>query len=222
MAAPSAKRQQIDKISKTMVMTLSIASFLVVFSAVACRSLLSQRAYQAKVISKKENARDQLIKNLDASNTLINAYKTFTSTSQNAIGGDPNGTGPKDGDNAKIILDALPSSYDFPGLANSLDKLLSDNNVKINSLSGSDEQVAQQTNVSSATPVAVPIPFQVGVTGNYRAIENLISVFEASIRPIKANIVKLSGNDKTLTLDFAGQTFYQPSRALQNTTEVVK
>lgn len=221
-ATPSTKRLQIDKANTAMVVTLAIASFMVVFSLVAGRALLSQRAYQARVIAKKEAAKTQLLKNLEATGTLINSYKTFIGTSQNVLGGNPGGSGPKDGDNAKIILDALPDAYDFPGLANSLDRLLSDNNVKILSIAGSDDELAQQTNQSSATPVAVPIPFQVTVSSSYSSIQNLISVFERSIRPIQANTLKISGNDKTLTVDMTAQTFYQPGKTLQNTTEVVK
>lgn len=216
------KRVQINKASTVMVTTLSIASFLVVFSLVAGKALLSQSAYQNRVISKKEKARNQLKTNIDASGTLINAYKSFIGTSQNVINGNPNGTGPKDGDNAKIILDALPSQYDFPALANSLDKLLSDNNVKIVSITGSDDELAQQTNQSSTTPTAVAVPFEINVSGDYASIQNLITVLERSIRPIQALTVKLAGNDKSLSLDIQAQTFYQPAKALGNATEVVK
>lgn len=216
------KRMQIDKANTVMVIVLSVTSFIIVFSLIAGKALLSQRAYQAKVITKKEKARDQLKTNIDTSGTLRTAYQSFIGSSQNIISGNPAGTGPKDGDNAKIILDALPSQYDFPALANSLDKLLSDNSVKISGITGSDDELTQQSNLSSATPTTVPIPFSINISGNYKSVQNLISVFERSIRPIQPTVLKFTGSDKTLNLDMKAQTFYQPAKSLQNTTEVVK
>ncbi|MGZ6005300.1 MAG: type 4a pilus biogenesis protein PilO [Candidatus Saccharimonadales bacterium] len=218
----SSKRLQINKASTVMVASLAITSFILVFSLIGGKALLSQRSYQAKVIAKKEAARDQLKANIDATGTLINSYKSFIGTSQNVIGGNPNGTASNDGDNAKIILDALPSQYDFPALATSLDKLLSDNSLKIGNISGTDDELTQQSNQSSATPTPVAIPFNVGVSGTYKSIQKLISVFEKSIRPIQISNLTFAGNDKSLTVNILAQTYYQPEKDLTITTEVVK
>src|SRR3990167_8047567 len=107
-----------------MIAVLAASTFIVVFTIVAGRALLSQRSYQARVIDKKEKARDQLKKNIEETKTLVTSYKSFTDRSENVLGANPAGQGEKDGDNAKIILDALPSKYNFPAIAPWMDKLI--------------------------------------------------------------------------------------------------
>lgn len=218
----SSKHLQIDKANTVMIAAVAISSFIVVFSLVASKALLSQRAYQSRVITKKERARDQLKKNLTASDTLITAYKDFVGTSQNALGGNPNGTGDKDGDNAKIILDALPSKYDFPALATSLDKLLSQNGIKINSISGSDQELTQLTQKSSNNPASIEMPFTVDVSSDYGGIQNLIGVLEKSIRPIHVDNISFSGSDNNLNVTINAKTYYQPEKDLSINEEVVR
>jgi hypothetical protein len=219
---PSTKRIQIDKASTVIVVSLAVASFITVFSLVASKALLSQRSYQAKVITKKEKARDQLKSNIEATNSLASAYKAFTSTSQNIINGNPTGTGPNDGDSAKIILDALPSQYDFPALATSLEKLLSQNGIKINSITGIDDQLAQEKNQSSSTPQPIDMPFEVNVTSVYGNVQNIVSLMGKSIRPINIQSLSLSGTDNNLTVDVKAKTFYQPEKNLQIKSVEVK
>jgi Tfp pilus assembly protein PilO len=218
----SGKRLQIDKTNATMVIAIAASAFIVVFSLFATKALLSQRGYQARVISKKEQARDQLKKNIDTASTLETAYKSFVGTPQNLLGGDPNGKGDKDGDNAKIVLDALPSKYDFPALTTSLEKILTQNGLSINSITGTDDEVAQDANSGSNSPQAVDMPFEVSVKGSYDSVKKLMGVFESSIRPFNMNSLQFSGNDSSLTLDIKAKTYYQPEKDLSITTEVVK
>jgi len=218
----STKRLQIDKANATMVAAIAVASFLFVFCLIASKALLSQRAYQAKVITKKEHARDTLKNNVDTAKTLTTAYHAFIESSPNIIKGDPNGSNSKDGDNAKIILDALPYKYDFPALAASIEQILSQESVKNVSISGSDDELAQQSNLSSPKPVYVPIPFQVNVSGSYKAIQSVIDVMERSIRPFQINTFSLQGKDSDQTLTLSVQTYYQPAVSLKIGSEVVK
>src|SRR5690348_7198228 len=119
----SVKRIQIDKSQTTMLITAAVAGFFLAFMLVGGKALISQIQYQNTVIGKKKVAVAQLRANVQASTNLVNSYKAFVSTTQNVIGGNPQGGGAKDGDNSKIVLDALPSKYDFPALATSLEKL---------------------------------------------------------------------------------------------------
>jgi len=182
------------------------------FSLVATKTLLSQSSYQSRVIAQKREALKTLRADITAAGQLDSSYNAFVSTSQNALGGDPNGNGPQDGDNTKIVLDALPSSYDFPALVTSLEAMLNSQSVTTNSISGSDDEVAQSANQSSATPQPVAIPFQVTVTGNYAGIQGLISQFEHSIRPIQLQTLDLTGSQDTLSLSITAQTYYQPAK----------
>lgn len=222
---PSSKRLQIDKANTTMMVSIAVASFLVVFSLVASKSLLSQRAYQSRVIAKKEKARDQLKTNIENSQKLVTAYQAFVGGPSNVIGGASDGKSDRDGDNAKIMLDALPSTYDFPALASSIDKLLGQDGIKIESITGTDEEVTQQKTAEDATTsggAAVPIPFQATVSGNYQDTQKLFAAIERSIRPIQIQIINISGGNSDMKLALTAQTFYKPAVQLKVSTEEVK
>ncbi|HSX53647.1 MAG TPA: type 4a pilus biogenesis protein PilO [Patescibacteria group bacterium] len=220
----STKHLQIDKANATMVISISVAIFIGIFSLFASKSLLSQRSYQAKVITKKEQARDILKKNITASTSLVTAYQSFVGTSSNVLGGNPTGQGVKDGDNAKIVLDALPSQYDFPALAVSLQSLLSQNGVKIGSVTGTDDELNQQKQTVDNTtdPQPVQIPFTASVSGPYASIQNLVSVLEHSIRPINISTISLSGSDSNLSMNITANTYYQPAKGITIKSEVEK
>jgi hypothetical protein len=223
MAAPKAstKHLQIDKANSTMVLTVAIAAFVVAFSLVAARSLLNKSAYQSRVIAAKEKASKQLKQNVQAAGSLTTAYKAFVSTDDNIIGGNPSGSGDKDGDNAKITLDALPSQYDFPALASSLEKVLTQNNYKIDSITGTDDELAQQ-NTQSPSPAPVQMPFTVDVDANFDSAKTLLDIFQRSIRPISVQTMDISGSNSDLKLNITANTFYQPAMSLKIQTKVVK
>lgn len=217
------KRALITKANSTMVYATAIAAFIVVFSLVASKALFSQAMYQNRVIDAKKQALATLKSDISAVDSLKNSYRSFVSTDRNVLGGNPAGTGDQDGDNAKIVLDALPSRYDFPALATSLDRLITRQGLQILGITGKDDEVTQSANQSSATPQPVAVPFQVKVSGSYESIKALLTVFERSIRPIQVQKVEIAGGKSgvtTATID--AQTFYQPEKSLNIRTEVVK
>ena len=218
----STKHLLIDKANTMIVAVMAVAAFVIVSSLVASKTLLSQAGYQGRVIAAKKQALTQLKQDITASSTLVKSYQAFANTPQNIIGGNPKGSGDRDGDNAKIILDALPSKYDFPALATSLDKLLTDQGLTIDTISGTDKQLTEQNDQASASPVPIAMPFQVSVNGNYQAVENLVGTFEKSIRPFQFQTLLLAGGQNDLTLNVTAQTFYQPGKTLTITTEVIK
>jgi hypothetical protein len=220
-AMDSVKHSLISKANTTIVVTTAVAGFLVVFTLVASISLVGQLKYQNHVITAKKQAVKQLKTDISATNNLVTSYKAFVSTSQNVLGGNPKGNGPTDGDNGKIILDALPSAYDFPALATSLEKLLTSQNVKIQSIAGTDDEVAQSGS-TSATPTPVAIPVQFTVTGDYQSIQGVVNVLEHSIRPFQVQTMDVTGDQGSLTLTITAQTYYQPAKNLQITSKVVK
>jgi len=137
------------------------------------------------------------------------------------LGGNPIGTGEQDGDNAKLVLDALPSKYDFPALVTSLEKIFNGQGVQIESIGGTDDEIAQGSSSSSA-PQPVPVPFQFSVTGDYNKIKKAIGALEKSIRPIQIQAMQLTGSEQKMTLTVTAQTYYQPEKNLNIRTEVVK
>ncbi|HVW22914.1 MAG TPA: type 4a pilus biogenesis protein PilO [Candidatus Saccharimonadales bacterium] len=217
----SAKHSLIDKANATVVGVTSAAVFVVIFSLVACHTLLNQFTYQNRIIKASKTTLRVLKDDINAVGELEDAYQAFVNQPQNALGGDPSGTAAQDGDNAKITLDALPSQYDFPALATSLQNILNGQGVQIQAISGTDNEVSQDTGaVNNPTPIA--IPFQISVTGKYDAIQNVISAFDHSIRPIQIQTMTLTGDQNNLTLTLTAQTFYQPAKALNISTKVVK
>ncbi|GAC1387791.1 MAG: hypothetical protein NVS1B7_2620 [Candidatus Saccharimonadales bacterium] len=217
----SSKRLQIDKANTTIVIVVSIAAFVTIFSVFAAKSLLAQHAYQARVIKRKQIAEKTLSDDLKATDSLVASYKSFIQAPINVIGGSTSGTGDNSGDNAKIILDSLPSKYDFPALASSIEKILTNGAYKINSISGTDDLLSQ-SNILSGTPSQVPMPIEITVEANYQAIQNLVTVFEKSIRPFQAQTMTLSGNNQTMKLNLKQLTYYQPGKTLNVKTEVIK
>lgn len=218
MKAPSLKQLQIDKSSQKMLIFASIASFLIVFTLFSSKALITKMNLQNKVINLKTTALKNL--NGDATNntTLINSYKSFINSPKNLIGGDTFGTGMNSGNNAKLILDALPSEYDFPALATSLQGLLSSTGVTVSGLSGTDSTASTGSSVTSM-PIAgtTTIPFSFNVSGNLDNVLNTMKIFENSIRPFQFTKFSISGSNSSLSLSANAETFYQPAQSFNVT-----
>lgn len=221
VSSSNTKRSLISKANSTMVISTAVAAFLVVFCLVASRTLLSQVNYQNKVIGAKKEAVSQLKDNLSARDSLVNSYETFVNTPQNVLGGNPDGTGEKDGDNAKLVLDALPSKYDFPALTASLEKIITAQNLQIVNITGTDQEVEEQ-NKADGSPQAVAMPFEVQVSGSYEAIQGLVRSLNTSIRPFQVQNIEISGSQTSMTATITAQTFYQPEKNFKVKTEVLQ
>jgi hypothetical protein len=218
----SSKRMAIDKANASLIVIVAISAFVVVFSLVAAKALLDQRAYQSKVISKKELARDTLQENIAAVDTLNTAYQEFANAEVNVLGGNPDGKGDRDGENPRIILDALPSKYDFPALTTSIEKLLSENKFKLSNITGVDDEVAQSENTYSESPTPVEIPFSIEAEVPGSGAKSMVELFERSIRPIHIQKMELSEQNGQLLMTLTGKTFYQPGKNLNVRSEVVR
>jgi hypothetical protein len=208
----STKHIDINSANKTIIIAVSATVAIAVFSAVATQALIKQMSYQNKVIGLRSKAKATLAKNLKARTQLVNAYKTFDEAPESIIG-------TKD-KNAKIVLDALPSKYDFPALATSLEALVKNSGLEINSLTGTDgEATAVQ---ESTDPKPVDIEFSIGGNGSNTAVQNLFNNIERSIRPIKVGTVTLSADSKNnLSVSIKAKTYYQPAKLLEIKEEVV-
>jgi hypothetical protein len=215
------KRSLITKANSTIVITTGVAAFLVIFCLVASKTLISQASYQNRIIGAKKDAVSQLKDDISAKDSLVSSYSAFVNTTQNVLGGSPDGTGAQDGDNAKLVLDALPSKYDFPALATSLEKLIDGQNLTIVGITGTDDEVQQQ-NTGSGTPAPVAMPFQVQVSGSYQSIQGLVDLFNRSIRPFQIQSIEVSGGQANMTATISAQTFYQPEKTFKVSTEVIK
>lgn len=235
-AQVSTKRLMISKANSTIVVVVAVAAFLTAFSLVASRALLGKRAYQNRVIAAQEKARDQLQKNLKEVESLNTSYIAFVGQDPNIIGGSRTGAGDRDGDNAKIVLDALPSKYDFPALTSSIEKIMSG---KIQTITGVDDEANQNSDGSSQASSnngvsqtaqkeshgsgAVDMPFEMSVKGSYASMQDVLNILQQSIRPIHINTLTYTAGDAgNVQLTVTAKSFYQPEKVLKITTEEVK
>lgn len=220
----SGKRLQIDRAKAVIVGAVGTATFVVIFSIVASKALLSQRAYQARVTKEQEKAVKQLNENKTTADKLITAYQQFAESSPtNIIGGDPLGKDSNSGDNGRIILDALPSKYDFPALANSIESILKANNYSKITVIGTDDEVAQGNTQPAADPSPITIPFKFGFEGAYDQVLPLIDLLQRSIRPINIQSITFAAKaDNVLHIDVSANTYYLPEKQLNFPTKVIK
>lgn len=216
------KRMQINQANVVIVASISVAAFITIFSLVASRALLSQRSYQSRVISKQETAKKQLDSNIKAASTLEASYKQFVGQPENIIGGSSAGAGDRDGDNAKIVLDALPSKYDYPAVATTIEKLVSSKNGKFVSITGADDEVTQLSSAGGGG-AAVDMPIEFVVEAGYNNMRDLIDAFEKSIRPFSFDQITLTASkDDVLNMDAKIRTQYLPEKTLSVKSEVVQ
>lgn len=221
-AKGSIKRAKLDKANSVMMTTIGIAAFILVFTLVSSKTFISQLEYQNRVIAARQTAVNQLKADAGAVTSLDKSFNQFESASTNIIGGSSVlGNGKNSGDNATIILHALPPNYDFPGLVASLQNVLSGQGYTINSIGGTDNS-ATILNTPSANPTPVQIPFSLSVTGTYPQIQQLINTLQASIRPFGIQTINLSGSDSALSASIQAYTYYQPPKDFSPGSEVVR
>jgi hypothetical protein len=220
----STKRALITQANKRILISIGVATFVFMFSAVAANTLIRQMIYQNRVIGERKEALDVAKKSLEASSSLKASYEGFLSGPQNVLGGNPTGTGERDGDNAKIILDALPAKYDFPALVTSIEKLVQQYNLKFESMSGIDDSITQQQNQTSTAPAPIEMPFEFSVNGSYIAARALVVDLERSIRPFQVVGVEVTSQAEggDITIKINAKTFFQPAKSLEVKKEEVK
>jgi hypothetical protein len=222
----SSKHLIIKKANATIFAAIAIAVFMVIFGLFATRALLDQASYHQRVISAKKDALNKAEDNSDKVKDLEASYRSFASESVNVLGGNPTGNGALDGSNPKIVLDALPSVYDYPALSSSVEKILTDNSYQIERIGGSEDKALSSSNTSGNSPVStsspVELPYPLTIQSTVSGVENLLNIFERSIRPFYIEKIQLSGSDQSLSAKFTMKTFYQPGISFQVSTEVIE
>jgi hypothetical protein len=209
----SIKHIEIDKNQSQVLAIIVGAVIITVFSLFATKALVSKGLYQRRALHARQQAVNQLKKNYDSAQTLFNQYKVFASEDPNIIGGSVSGSTDKDGDNAKIVLDALPSTYDAPALASSLEKLMNGRGVKIDSISVTDDPTTNSDQPQD-NPQSKAVQFSFSGTSNYQLSKALLQDFEHSIRPFDLNTLEIDGSDNNLKLTVGMTTYFQPAKSL--------
>lgn len=202
----SKKHIQIEKTNSLMLIMIGVAAAVFSFTIVSVISFGRRLNYQSKVINARVDAENQLKTNLLNVEKLIKAYEEFDSTDLSVLD-----TKEK---NSKIILDALPSKYDFPALTASIEKIVKTTGpISSVALTGSDlEATAEQ---SSANPVPIEIPITLSGSAKYETIQTLIINLQKSIRPFKIVKITFTGNQENLNFNIGMVTYYMPEKSLE-------
>jgi hypothetical protein len=222
---PKSLHSQIEKAQTSLFIVVMVASVISIFCLTSAKALLSQGAYQRHVINARHDAVKRLNDNIQSANQLVDQYKNVFENSgpSNVIGG-KNDTStkavPPDGDNARIVLDGLPTSYDFSALVSSLSKIISADNIQNISIGGTDGS-ATANNTPTATPQAVLISVPISGTGSYNDLQKLIRDLERSIRPYDITNLQTSGSNASMSFNLQMNTYYQPPKTLDVTSKVI-
>lgn len=209
----STKHAQIEKSNTTMFIILGLAAAILSFTIVSSVYLVKRLSYQSKVINARVDAEKQLKSNASELQKLVASYQSFDSATESVIGTDDK--------NSKIVLDALPSKYDFPALNTSIEKIFKlTGGLKSISISGSDQEATAEQ--SSINPTPIEIPITIGGGGNYENIQKLINNLQLSIRPFKVLKVSLNGNQTNMTFNIDLVTYYMPAKNLEIQLKEVK
>jgi len=201
----STKHVLVDKANTTVIVAAAIAAAVVVFSLFASKALIDKISYQNKVISKRNTANEQLEKNLEAKDQLVASYTAFNDSPESVIGTAES--------NSKVVLDALPSKYDFPALNTSIDGIITGAGMSVETINGSDQEVSAEQ--SSISPKPVAVPFEFTAKGSYEAAQKLIADLQRSIRPFKIISIDFTASEGgSISVAVVGETYYQPAKDL--------
>lgn len=216
LKVPKFKRSQMDKTQKRLIILVSLSVVVTIFCLVSAKALLDYASYHRRELSAKRAVIKQLEINITTASTLESQYQSFNDINPNFIGGknttDPN-TSPPDGDNARLVLDALPSKYDFPALISSVSKILTNNSVASPGIAGSDLS-ATLLSTPSVSPSPLEIPLSINGLASYAGAQNLIRDLERSIRPFNITTLDFGGTNSNISISVGLTTYFQPAKVL--------
>jgi Tfp pilus assembly protein PilO len=200
----SAKRRAITKASTTIMSILVLTSIVVSFSMVGLKFLWDLRAYHSRVTEEKEQVRDTLSTNIEN----IGLLKTsFNLLEQSKV-------------DSKLVLDALPSKYDFPALATSVESLVTRSGLILSSFSGDDLEKEAVNRITDPEPIEIPL--NISVEGPYKNLIKFVDILSKSIRPMQVNRIEIQGTDENIRADILLSSFYQPGVSLEVETRTIQ
>jgi hypothetical protein len=214
----STKHLQIDKAQSRLLAIVIAATVLTVFCLLSSKALISQARYHRRVLDARREAVKQLQTNVNSAQQLVKYYNDVFEGNNpvNLIGGqntsDPNAQ-PPNGNNARLVLNALPSKYDFPALITSVAKIMANDGIATPSITGIDDSPNVNTE-ASAEPKPVPIQLTIGGTTSYAGLQTLINDLERSIRPFDITGLQLNGSNAQLSFSATITTYFQPAKSL--------
>jgi hypothetical protein len=208
------KRQQIEVAGRVMFMWIAIAAVAVSFCVATGQYLFGRWVHNNKVIAAKNEASDTLSRNIVNSKELkqnvdaLVASQALASVKTNEAD-----------QNAKSVLDALPTTFDSAALGTSLQQaILNRSGVAIENLTVPQDVPAEQ--LLTSTPQEMQFSFV--ISGSYPQIQSAILDIERTIRPIKILTMNLTGSDTNLRASVEAATYYQPAKSVTLGEEVIR
>lgn len=214
------KRAQISKANRTMFLWIAAASVLVGASIVLSFFLFKILMYEEKVLSAKADTERTLSHNLKSVDGLKDGIRVLdTNESLASIKANER-------DQAlQVILDALPSDANSLALGASLQSRLlvgggaSDvtvESIKVEPVQGVESSGDESTVDASDSPATEnTILFQFTVRGSDAGLRGVLSNLERSIRTIKVQSVRISGEAGGQTMTVEGVAFYEPAKKIE-------
>lgn len=219
------KTLHLDKEQTRVSVTVAIAVIISVFCLTATKVLISNGSYKRQVINARHDAAKQMKNNIAQAQQLISQFQVFEGDNPTNIIGGKNtrstSVAPPDGNNSRIVLDALPSSYDFPALISSMAKILSDDGINNPALSGSDQSSATDSS-PTATPQPLAIPLSLSGVTTYKGTQRLVRDLERSIRPFDITNLSIQGTPSNISFTAIANTYFQPSKTLSVSYKEIK
>ena len=198
------KRQLIEKTNTTVIISLAVTAFIVAFAVVFMNFLWDLSSHNRRVISGKSEASKVLKQNVENISAIQTNFTVFEA-------GDVK---------SEDVLDALPSKYDFPALATSIESLAGTSGVSLKSFNGDDQEVSAIQ--SQTEPQPIEITFSMQVEGRYEKVQEFVNNLQRTIRPIKVLSMEMKGNDENMQVSIRAETYYQPSTSLEVETRTIE
>lgn len=216
------KRQLIENASKRMFIWVAIAAAVVGTASVVSISMYQRLVFNNKVIGAKQ----ETVRNLKNNNEIVDDLKSNVRVlnTNEALRATPRLEGSEP---VSVILDSLPSQANSSAFGASLQqKILTVNGVTIETLTvdpiAGVEDVGESASMEAAAEGEISFNFTVTAdSGNEKALKEVLSRIEHSIRIINLSNVKIEQSNSRITLTAAGKAYYQPEMKIEFTKKTV-
>ena len=200
------KRSLIGKANSMIFIAAIIGSVSLSVAVVSGKFLLDRHNYQVKIMREKRTARDTLKENVKTLSTLKTNLVSLDQTTYNS----------------QVVLEALPSQYDYPALGSSLELIAEKSAQDKSKFKFSGTDLGDAPEKQSSSPVPFAMPFDTVVAGPTDKTLQFLLDLERSIRPFRVNTMELKGDDDGVSMTLTAESYYQPTKNLEITTKEVK
>ncbi len=205
MAVPAATTSSKPQLSNNnYIIVLVLISLLVVGGSVLVgNAMLGTLLRDAKVVVAKDKANKQLDKDVTAAPVLVSNYNQL-------------------GSRQKLIMDALPTDADFPGLLGYMEGMSGVAGMSLKLIGPSATVAPSTADTSGGTAKPQMYSFNMNLEGNYASLVKLLGLIEQSARPMRVTDIQVTGTASSLSAIMDVTTWYQDKATLPITTEEIK